>query len=138
MGSSAAIPMVMQGVSMVAQTVQANQQEAQQQSQLDLQNQMLEQQQAQQAQEQRDLLKRQAASARAALAAGVGGGTGGSATALLAGLTRQTEEGIATGNNNLLLRKQMLANQDSDTSSGLDGLNSAFSVFRSFYSGGSN
>jgi hypothetical protein len=85
-------------LTMAQQLGQGAQQQAaagQQQQQQDWQAQMLRQQSDQQARQQRDLLKRQLASNRAALAGGGVGFAGGSGAALLAGLSRQTEQDIA-------------------------------------------
>jgi hypothetical protein len=85
---------------LASQAAQRQQQKAmiqQQQQQQDLQSRMIWQAQDQQDRQRRDLLKRQLASNRAALASGGGGFAGGSGAALLAGLTRQTEQDIADG-----------------------------------------
>jgi hypothetical protein len=117
----------------------ANAQAQSQADQINLQNQLLVQQQDQQAKQQRDLLKRQVASARAALAAGAGGASGGSGAALLAGLSRQSAEDIAAGVNSASLRQQQLytrLNQDDGGSSKLALANQAFSVLKPLFGNG--
>lgn len=98
---TAFIPMAMQAastaVSMAQQGQQAKAAARAQADQQNLQSQMLWQQQEQQTKQRRDLLKRQMASARAALAGGGVGFAGGSGAALMAGLARQAEEDIADG-----------------------------------------
>ncbi|MBR9971173.1 hypothetical protein [Magnetospirillum sulfuroxidans] len=143
-GTANMLPMIMQGASMIAQQAGSqNAASAQAQSQADqinLQNQLLVQQQDQQAKQQRDLLKRQVASARAALAAGAGGAQGGSGAALLAGLSRQSAEDIAAGFNSASLRQQQLyarLNQDEGGSGTLALANQAFSVLKPLFGNGS-
>lgn len=65
-----------------------------QNAQVERQNQQIFQEQERRASQQRNLLERQKASARAAMGA-MGTGNGGSASALMAGLTRDTEGKIA-------------------------------------------
>lgn len=98
-GMETAISAASAGLQMVSQHNQAKAQAQAQTNQINQQNQMMALQQEQRARQQRDLLKRQAATARASLVAG-----GGSAAALLTGLTKQTEQGIADGYDALALR----------------------------------
>lgn len=142
-GTNSMLPMIMQGASMVAQQAggqsAANAQAQSQADQINLQNQLLVQQQEQQVKQQRDLLKRQAASARAALAAGTGGISGGSGAALLAGLSRQSAEDIAAGLNTASLRQQALysrLNQDDSGTRNLNMVDQTFSVLKPLFGGG--
>lgn len=139
-GTSTMLPMIMQGASMIAQQADgqstANAQAQSQADQINLQNQLLVQQQQQQVKQQRDLLKRQTASARAALAAGTGGISGGSGAALLAGLSRQSAEDIAAGLDSASLRQQQLyapLNQGDGGSRNLNIANQAFSVLKPLF-----
>jgi hypothetical protein len=84
----------MQAVQMVAQQQQQKNATEQAQKQQDLQMRLLWQQQQQNVKQQKDLLKRQLAQSRAAMAAGGAGGLGGSGAALMAGLARQNSEAL--------------------------------------------
>jgi hypothetical protein len=82
-------------LTMTQQLGQGAQQQTAARQQQEWQAQAMWQQSEQQARQQRDLLKRQLASGRAALAGGGVGFAGGSGAALLAGLSRQVERDIA-------------------------------------------
>lgn len=94
---AAAFQVGMGTLQMAAQRDQAKAAANAQAQQQNLQYQMLWQQQQQRAKQQRNLLNRQLASSRAALAAGGLGFAGGSGAALMAGMTRQAEDEIADG-----------------------------------------
>ncbi|MBF0325644.1 MAG: hypothetical protein HQL42_11315 [Alphaproteobacteria bacterium] len=92
-----------------SQVAQRQQQEAamrSQQQQAELQSQMMWRQADQQARQQRDLLKRQLAANRAALAGGGMGFDGGSGAALMAGMARQTEQDLGDRQETLALQHQ--------------------------------
>ncbi len=80
---------------LAAQDQQARGNAKAQAQQAEVQNKMLWQQHEQQTKRQQDLLKRQLASSRAALAAGGVGFAGGSGQALMQGMARNAQQGIA-------------------------------------------
>lgn len=130
--------MIMQGASQIQQQRETKAQAQAQAEQTDLQNQLLVRQQSQEVEQRRNLLKQQQASARAALAAGGGGTLDGSGAALLAGMTRQGEDEIASGLSTASLRQQLLYSRQNASTSGLSKANQAFGVMRSFFDSGSS
>lgn len=91
---------------LIAQSQQAGAAAKAQAQQAEIQNQALWQQQEQRTRQQQDLLKRQLASSRAALAAGGVGFAGGSGQALMQGMVRNAQEGIADSYANASLQHQ--------------------------------
>lgn len=106
-GGNPYLTMAMTAAQMLMQKQAADKQARSQSAGDDLQAQSLWQEQDQRAKQQRDLLKRQMASARAALAGGGIGFGGGSGAALLSGMAKQTEQNIADGYDSTNLRHQI-------------------------------
>lgn len=103
--------------------------------QQNLQYQMLWKQQEQKTKQQRDLLKRQLASSRAALAGGGIGFAGGSGQALMQGMTQRVEEDIANGYDMAGLQHQARfagAPKPSGIESLMQGIDKAKQVYQVF------
>ncbi|MEW5726638.1 MAG: hypothetical protein AB1918_02320 [Pseudomonadota bacterium] len=94
---------------MIAQREQAGAAAKAQAQQAEVQNRALWQQQEQRTRQQKDLLKRQLASSRAALAAGGVGFAGGSGQALMQGMARNAQEGIADSFANASLQQEAMS-----------------------------
>ena len=130
---------VMQAVMQMQQARQAQAAQRAQIQQQEQQNQLMWQQQDQQVRQKRDLLNRQLAANRAALAAG-GIGFAGSGAALMGGLARQAQAGIADDYANATLASQVRASGKSGSSSdglmqGLQLAQQGLSVIRPMFSG---
>lgn len=123
------IPAALGMASAITDNKQAKADTAAQVSQINTQNQLMWQQQEQQAKQKRDLLARQLATTRARLAAGGVGSDSASGQALMTGLTRQTETGIADDYDLAALQQEARGTGESS----LSGLQQSLSLAKKSY-----
>lgn len=139
-GFEAMVPMAITAVSTVAgaagKAMAADEAASAQAEAQARQNQVILQRQAAEEQQQRDLLAKASATQRARMGASGMGGVGGSADAILAGMSQDTAESIAGSAQSAQLK---LRGASSSAGSGTNLLdvatagNSGLSVFKSFY-----
>lgn len=135
-GFEAIVPMAIGAVSAVGQGRAADAAAQAQSAAVDRQNQAIIQQQAADEKRQRDLLEKATATQRARMGASAAGGSGGSADAILAGMSQDTAESIAESAQ--LAQNRLKSYRGAGGSSGnlLDTAGSqGLSVFKSFYGG---